>query len=115
MLKRLDDAIRDGDTIHGLIRGGALGNDGHSGNLLAPNTAGQLRCLQDAYARANISIASVAYVECHATGTQVGDRSEVEALNQLLAASEAQPSQPIVLSSAKALIGHTVTAAATGT
>jgi 3-oxoacyl-(acyl-carrier-protein) synthase/3-hydroxymyristoyl/3-hydroxydecanoyl-(acyl carrier protein) dehydratase len=111
MLKRLDDAIRDGDTIHGLIRGGALGNDGHSGNLLAPNTAGQLRCLKDAYERADIPISSVAFLECHATGTQVGDRSEVEAISQLLASTEEQPGQPIVLSSAKSLIGHTITAA----
>jgi 3-oxoacyl-(acyl-carrier-protein) synthase/3-hydroxymyristoyl/3-hydroxydecanoyl-(acyl carrier protein) dehydratase len=110
-LKRLDDALRDGDTIHGLIRGGSLGNDGRSGNLLAPNTEGQLRCLRQAYARTDLSVSSLAYIECHATGTQVGDRSEVAALTALLADAAAPPAKPIVLSSAKSQIGHTVTAA----
>ena len=110
-LKRLDDALRDGDTIHGLIRGGALGNDGRSGNLLAPNTQGQLRCLRQAYAQTGLSVSSLAYLECHATGTRVGDRSEVEALVALLDSEESPPAQPIVLSSAKSQIGHTVTAA----
>jgi acyl transferase domain-containing protein len=72
-LKRLADAERDGDTIHGVIRGIGLSNDGRSGGLLAPAQEGQARALRQAYAMSGIDPASISLVECHATGTVVGD------------------------------------------
>src|SRR6185436_17332370 len=72
-LKRLADAERDGDTIHGVIRGIGLSNDGRSGGLLAPAQEGQARALRQAYTTSGIDPASISLVECHATGTVVGD------------------------------------------
>ncbi len=104
-VERLPDALRDGDRIHAVLEGGGLGNDGRSGNLLAPDPAGQLRAMRAAYARAGVAPASVGYVECHATGTTVGDRAEVASLTELMAGHRP------VIGSAKALVGHVVTAA----
>ncbi len=108
-LKRLDDAVRDGDTIHAVLRGGGLGNDGRKGNLLAPSAEGQLRTLRAAWKRSGLDPRELGYVECHATGTPVGDKTELQALGTLL--DEAGSERAVVLSSSKALVGHTVTAA----
>ncbi|MCO4744207.1 MAG: polyketide synthase dehydratase domain-containing protein [Proteobacteria bacterium] len=105
-LKRLEDAERDGDTIHAVIVGGALGNDGRSGNMLAPSATGQERALRQAWSAGDLD--ALGYVECHATGTAVGDGVEVEALASLMADRDGAP---VVLSSTKGLIGHTITVA----
>lgn len=105
-LKRLEDALADGDRIQGIIRGVGLGNDG-KGGVLAPEPAGQLRALRAAWGRAGADPETVGYVECHATGTPVGDRTELEALGALLG----QEGPPVAVASSKALIGHTVTCA----
>ena len=110
VLKRLEDARADGDTIHAVIRGGGLGNDGRSGNMLAPQRDGQLRALRAAYDDSAVDPADVGYFECHATGTPVGDRTEVEALCALLADSD-PTGEPPVVASAKQLVGHCITAA----
>lgn len=104
LLKRLDDAHRDGDTIHAVLRGGGHGNDGRSGNLLAPRAEGQLRTLRAAWADAGLAPEEVGYVECHATGTRLGDHTELDALARLLPAGAA-------LASTKGAIGHTITVA----
>jgi len=109
LIKRLDDAIASGDTILAVIRGGGLGNDGRKGNMLAPDAAGQLRTLREAYQRADVNPADLGYIGCHATGTSLGDGVEIAALEAML--TEANPSSPVHISSAKALIGHTVTTA----
>lgn len=72
VLKRLADAQRDGDRIHALIRGTGLSND-LEGNLLAPSSEGQLRALRMAYAQAGWTPQMVDLIECHATGTPLGD------------------------------------------
>lgn len=68
VLKRLDDAIRNEDTIHGVIRGIGLSND-MRGNLLAPDSEGQIRAMTNAYESARWSPADIDLIECHGTGT----------------------------------------------
>ncbi|MCB9695512.1 MAG: hypothetical protein H6738_01850 [Alphaproteobacteria bacterium] len=107
-LARLEDARRHGWRVHALIRGVGLGSDGRKGNLLAPSADGQLRAMRKAWTDAGLDPATVGYVECHATGTPLGDRTELTALRELLAG---RTGDPVVVASAKALVGHTVTAA----
>ncbi|MEZ4318541.1 MAG: beta-ketoacyl synthase N-terminal-like domain-containing protein [Myxococcota bacterium] len=110
VLKRLPDALNAGDTIHAVLRGGGLGNDGRKGNLLSPDTRGQLRAMRAAWTSAGLDPRELGYVECHATGTKLGDATEVRSLRALL--EEAGPVEhPVALASAKALIGHTITVA----
>ena len=80
VLKRLADARRDGDTIHGVIRGVGLSNDGRGRGFLVPSAQGQARALRQAYEVSGLSPADIDYVECHATGTQLGDATELESL-----------------------------------
>ena len=109
VLKRLADAQRDGDEIHALIRGIGLSND-LDGNLLSPRSEGQLRALRQAYQQAGWSPEQVDLIECHATGTPVGDAVEFESLSKLWQGGAWQPGQ-CVLGAVKANIGHLLTAA----
>jgi 3-oxoacyl-(acyl-carrier-protein) synthase/3-hydroxymyristoyl/3-hydroxydecanoyl-(acyl carrier protein) dehydratase/1-acyl-sn-glycerol-3-phosphate acyltransferase len=106
VLRRLSDAVRDGDRILGVIRGVGLSNDGRGRGLLAPSEDGQVRAMQQAYARAGISPSTVSYVECHATGTPVGDATELASLARVMDAGRVLP-----IGSFKANVGHLVTAA----
>jgi acyl transferase domain-containing protein/3-hydroxymyristoyl/3-hydroxydecanoyl-(acyl carrier protein) dehydratase len=110
VLKRLADALRDGDTIHALIRGIGLSSD-LEGNLLSPSSEGQLRALRAAYAQAGWTPDQVDYLECHATGTPVGDAVEFASLCALVGQASSPPSPPCVLGAVKANIGHLLTAA----
>ena len=87
VLKRLDDAVRDGDYIYGTLLGVGLNNAG-AGLPLKPNPPSQLRCLGETYERIRVKPSSVQYVECHATGTPQGDQAEVDAYNQAVAQVE---------------------------
>ena len=111
VLKRLDDAVRHGDLIHGLIRGIGLSNDVH-GDLLAPSSEGQIRAMRAAYDQAGWSPHEVDLIECHATGTPVGDAVEAESLKRLWGDRESgwRPGQ-CVIGSVKSNVGHTLTAA----
>ncbi len=108
-LKRLDDALRDGDTVYAVIRGIGLSND-MRGNLLAPESAGQLRAMRAAYVQAGWSPESVDYIECHGAGTPVGDSIELQSLRALWEERPNRP-HPCVLGSTKSMIGHLLTAA----
>ncbi len=105
-LKRLDDAIASGDHVYGVIRGVGLSNDGRGRGLLAPAVRGQVRAIEAAYAMSGLSPADVGLVECHATGTQVGDRTEVQSLAEVYAGLSDVP-----LGSLKSNLGHLITAA----
>ncbi len=105
-LKRLEDAIRDGDTIYGVIRGVGLSNDGRAKNLLAPAVAGQTLALERAYEDAGWDAGDVDLVECHATGTPVGDATELQSTGALFAGRSDVP-----IGSLKGNLGHLVTAA----
>ncbi len=109
VLKRLEDAQRDGDHIFGVIVGIGLSND-IEGGLLAPASEGQLRAMQAAYQAAGWSPDEVDLIECHATGTPIGDRIELESLKKLWQGLTAQPGQ-CVLSAVKSSVGHLLTAA----
>ncbi len=105
-LKRLADARRDGDTIHGVIRGIGLSNDGRGKGFLAPAEAGQRRALALAYAAAGIDPARVSLLECHATGTPVGDATELASSAAQFAACRDLP-----IGSLKSNLGHLITTA----
>ncbi len=107
VLKRHEDALRDGDRIHALIRGWGSSSDGAGKGITAPSSDGQLRALQRAYEDASLSPADLSYVECHGTGTQVGDASELQALGRLM---QGRREVPLPIGSVKAMLGHLKTA-----
>ncbi|MFG1954455.1 SDR family NAD(P)-dependent oxidoreductase [Micromonospora sp. NPDC048830] len=110
VLKPLSRALADGDTIHCLIRGSAVNNDGFSNGLTAPNPQAQVAMLQAAYAAAGVSPDRVHYVETHGTGTILGDPIEANAIGSVLGA--ARPAdRPLVIGSVKTNIGHLEAAA----
>ena len=108
VLKRLSDALREGDRIHALIRGIGLSND-LDGNLLSPSSEGQSRALAQAYRQAGWSPNQVDLIECHATGTPVGDAVEFASLLALWRDCPWIPGQ-CALGAVKANIGHLLTA-----
>lgn len=107
VLKRHSDAVRDGDKIYAVISSIGLSNDGKGKFLLQPNPKGQLLALNRAYANAGISPADIDYVECHATGTPVGDKTELNVIETFFGAAHKIP----LLGSAKSNFGHLLTAA----
>ena len=109
MIKRLEDAVKAGDRIYGVIRGIGLSND-MEGSLLAPSTEGQLRSMKRAYKTAGWSPDQVDLIECHATGTPVGDAVELESLSQLWRDISWKEGQ-CVIGSVKSNIGHLLTGA----
>lgn len=109
LLKRTEDALAHGDRIYGIIRGIGLSND-VGGSLLAPLSEGQLRAMRNAYARAGWDPSDVDLVECHATGTQVGDATEVASLRELWGMGRPE-GRTCVIGSIKSNIGHLLTAA----
>ncbi|WP_329585423.1 phosphopantetheine-binding protein [Kitasatospora sp. NBC_01250] len=112
VLRRLQDALDDGDHVHAVIRGSAVNNDGHErAGFTAPGVQGQSEVIRLAHAAAEVSAASISYVEAHGTGTPVGDPIEVSALTQAFRAEEEVPAGSVLLGSAKTNIGHTDTAA----
>lgn len=84
LLKRLEDALKDGDTIHAVIKGSAVNNDGDAKmGYTAPSVTGQIDVVAEALSIADISPETISYVEAHGTGTSLGDPIEVEALTQV--------------------------------
>lgn len=106
VLKRLSDAVRDHDRIYAVVSGFGLTNDGHGKHILTPNTKGQLLAFEQAYARAKLSPSAVDYVECHASGTPVGDKTELSSMAQFFNNGHAP-----MLGSVKSNMGHLLTAA----
>lgn len=105
-LMRLSDALAAGHEIHGVIRGVGLSNDGRAGGLLVPSPEGQERAMRLAYEIAGVAPESVSLLECHATGTPVGDEAEIRGAGRVFAQAEDLP-----IGSAKSNVGHLVTAA----
>jgi acyl transferase domain-containing protein/acyl carrier protein len=107
LLKRLADALADGDTVHAVIRGSAIGNDGADRiGFTAPGVAGQARVIHAAQAMAEVDPATVTYVETHGSGTPLGDPIEVEALTRVFRAGGAATGA-CAIGSVKTNIGHT--------
>ncbi len=110
VLKRLEDAERDGNKIYAVIKGIGGSSDGKSLGLTAPNSKGQIRALERAYQCAGILPSEVGMIEAHGTGTVVGDRTELAALTDMFLDSGAVPGQTY-LGSVKTQIGHAKCAA----
>ncbi|MEV5571935.1 SDR family NAD(P)-dependent oxidoreductase [Spirillospora sp. NPDC052269] len=110
VLKRLEDAERDGDRIYAVVKGVGGSSDGRSLGLTAPRPEGQRRALERAYAASGVSPADVGMVEAHGTGTVVGDRTELAALTELFTEAGAEPAR-CRIGSVKSQIGHTKCAA----
>lgn len=110
VLKRLSDALRDGDRIIGLIRGSAVNQDGPSGGLTVPNGPAQTRVIRQALEFARVRPAQVGYVEAHGTGTALGDPIEMRALCSAYAEGRDQ-AHPLLVGSVKTNIGHLESAA----
>lgn len=110
VLKRLEDARRDGDNVLAVIKGSAVNSDGRSNGLTAPNPDAQVDVLRSAYADARIDPQSVDYVEAHGTGTILGDPIEATALGTVLG-RQRDVAEPLLLGSAKTNFGHTEAAA----
>jgi acyl transferase domain-containing protein/aryl carrier-like protein len=109
VLKRLSDAQRDADRIVAVVRGSAVNQDGRSSSLTAPNPQAQQRLIHEALAAAGADPGSIGYVEAHGTGTQLGDPIELRALNAVFGASPR--TAPLLVGTAKSLIGHAEAAA----
>ena len=110
VLKRLSDAQADGDRILAMIRGAAINHDGPSGGLTVPNGLAQQALIQAALADGNVDASEVDYLECHGTGTALGDPIEVDALAKVYGPHRSK-GQPLVIGSVKTNIGHTEGAA----
>ncbi|HIK46480.1 MAG TPA: type I polyketide synthase, partial [Leptolyngbyaceae cyanobacterium M65_K2018_010] len=105
VLKRLADAIADGDSILALIRGSAVNQDGPSGGLTVPNGPSQQAVIRQALANAGVDPAQVNYIEAHGTGTALGDPIEVGALGAVFGPTHREET-PLWIGSAKTNIGH---------
>ena len=105
-LRRLEDAIEESEQVLGVIRGVGLSNDGRRGGFLSPSSEGQVRAMRQALLQANLGAGSIGLIECHATGTPVGDAAELRSLREVYGQEADVP-----LGSHKSNLGHLVTAA----
>ncbi|RIV35611.1 beta-ketoacyl synthase N-terminal-like domain-containing protein, partial [Burkholderia pseudomallei] len=109
-LKRLADAIADGDPIHGIVKASGVNQDGTSNGIMAPNGVAQEELIVDVYERFGIDPADIRYVEAHGTGTLFGDAVEANALVRAFRRFT-ERSAYCALGTVKATIGHTAAAA----
>jgi acyl transferase domain-containing protein/NADPH:quinone reductase-like Zn-dependent oxidoreductase/acyl carrier protein len=111
VLKRLSDALADGDRILALIRGSAVNQDGRSTVLTAPNGLAQQAVIRQALDNAQLSPSQITYIEAHGTGTSLGDPIEVEALAEVYGQDRSDVALSVALASVKTNIGHLEAAA----
>ncbi len=109
MLKRLSDAVREGDSVLAVVRGSAVNQDGPSSGQIVPSGPAQQAVLRAALAAARLQPSEIDYIEAHGTGTALGDPIELEALSQVF--GERDGSAPLVLGSVKTNLGHLESAA----
>ncbi len=104
-LKRLSDALADGDRIFAVIRGSAVNHGGSSSGFTVPNKLAQASLVRDALKSANLQPAEVSYIETHGTGTSLGDPIEIRALIDALSEGR-MANNPLILGSVKTNFGH---------
>jgi myxalamid-type polyketide synthase MxaB len=109
-LKRLSDALKNGDKIHAVIRGSAVNQDGAGSGLTVPNVHAQEQVIRKALERAGVNPRQVNYVEAHGTGTALGDPIEIRALSAVFG-KDRFPEKPLVIGTVKTNIGHLESAA----
>ncbi|MCG7495635.1 amino acid adenylation domain-containing protein [Vibrio sp. Of7-15] len=107
VLKRLSDAIRDGDRVQAVIRGSAVNHNGQSGGLTVPSGLAQEKVIREALKNGNVEPEQIHYVEAHGSGTKLGDPQEADALTRVFKGRE----KPLWIGSVKSNIGHTEAAA----
>ena len=110
VLKRLDDAERDNDKIYAVVSGVGLSNDGKGQFVLSPNPKGQVKAFERAYAASDIEPKDIEVIECHATGTPLGDKIELTSMETFFADKLHGTDAPLI-GSAKSNLGHLLTAA----
>ncbi|WP_405668158.1 SDR family NAD(P)-dependent oxidoreductase [Streptomyces sp. NBC_01166] len=110
VLKRLDDAVRDRDHIHGVVVGSGINQDGRTNGITAPSVASQMELERDVYERYGIDPAGIGYAEMHGTGTKLGDPIELEALATVYR-ERTDRTGYCAIGSVKSNIGHTSAAA----
>jgi acyl transferase domain-containing protein/NAD(P)-dependent dehydrogenase (short-subunit alcohol dehydrogenase family) len=110
VLKRLEDAERDGDKIYAVIKGVGSSSDGKGEAIYAPSSKGQVKALRRAYEQAGIKPSTIELAEGHGTGTKVGDATEVNSMNEVFSEEGIEGSW-CALGSVKSQIGHTKAAA----
>lgn len=103
LIKRLSDAVRDGDPIRAVIRGSAVNSNGKTSGISLPSATGQEAVIRKAYERAGLSTDCTDYVEAHGTGTTVGDPIEIDALAKVF---KHHTSRPTLVGSVKTNLGH---------
>ncbi|MDD5629491.1 MAG: beta-ketoacyl synthase N-terminal-like domain-containing protein, partial [Elusimicrobia bacterium] len=107
VLKRLDEAERDGDRVYAVLKGLGSSSDGRGKSIYAPSAEGQTQALAAAYEHAGFGPETVELVEAHGTGTTVGDAAEVRALTEVFGKNAGGRSRWCALGSVKSMIGHT--------
>jgi acyl transferase domain-containing protein len=105
VLKRMEDAVRDGDRIYAVVKGSAVMQDGKSASLTAPNGLAQEQLLRSALNDAGLSADRVSYIESHGTGTKLGDPIEIGALAAVYGRDRTED-RPLLVSGVKANMGH---------
>lgn len=105
VLKRVSDAIRDGDVIRAVIRNSSTNQDGRSPGITQPTRAGQAALIRHVYDRANLDPALTRFAEAHGTGTPVGDPIEAGALADVFAPHRS-PEEPLYVGALKSNVGH---------
>ncbi|MCQ2736946.1 MAG: hypothetical protein MJ234_07100, partial [bacterium] len=111
MLKRYEDAVRDGDRIYAVIEGTGSGSDGRGAAVFAPQSKGQIKAIRRAYVSSGINPNTVEMIEAHGTGTKVGDAIELKSLNAVFSEFENSENSSCLLGSVKGQIGHCKSAA----
>ncbi|PON19221.1 hypothetical protein C2W62_03875 [Candidatus Entotheonella serta] len=111
VLKPLSKAVADGDSIHSLIIGSAINQDGKTNGIMAPNGPSQTALIESVYRKFEIDPKTISYIETHGTGTQLGDPIEVNALAAAYENFTTSQTQYCAIGSVKTNIGHTTTAA----
>ena len=105
VLKRLSDALADGDHIQAVVSGSATNQDGHTSGLTVPNGLSQQAVIHQALENGGIDPGSISYLEAHGTGTSLGDPIEVGAIGTVFEKTHSQQ-QPLIIGSVKTNIGH---------
>ena len=109
ILKRLEDARRDGDRVYAILKGAGSSSDGKEVDVLAPSSLGQVAALENAYADAEVERDSIGYLELHGTGTVVGDLTELATIKTFFG-TVAEPPTVRAMGSVKSMIGHAMPA-----
>lgn len=110
VVKALDEALRDGDRVYAVIKGSGVNQDGRTTGITVPNPDAQAALASRVYADAGIDPSEIGYVEAHGTGTAIGDPLEMAALGRAVGNVDGR-TEPLVVGSVKAAIGHLEAAA----